>query len=332
MANGKKPLPRITLRNLRPPYDEKDGDYVYFVDADGQLAAERNPFLAGAREFELVNAWWLCEAATLVYSDPRIIEETFRQKTPLQQFRAFSSGGGTECFVVSNEEFALVAFRGTEASTREGSSHDFRDIFRDIRTDADIRMSDDAEGGKVHRGFADGVRGVWEEGGLGEYVANLTSSKIWFTGHSLGAALATLAAARSPRLDGLYTFGSPRVGDAVFAASLKRRMSGGGLKYYRVVNGEDVVTTVPMFSSPPIVAFEHAGTLRHIDRAGRISEDPTMFERLKDAVHGLLPFDGEGDFDNRFFNLIPNALDDHVPTRYATHLWNAHVAAQGGGG
>jgi triacylglycerol lipase len=336
MPERKKSLPRITLENLRPPYDEFEGEdaggsaHVYFADADGLPAAERNPFRPDSREFELVNAWWLCEAATLAYSDPARVERIFKSKTPLREFRAFATGGGTDCFVASNDDFALVVFRGTEAAAREGRRRDFRDIFRDIHTDVDIRTSVFGEDAKAHRGFADAVEEVLGNGGLREHVSNLPSRKIWFTGHSLGAALATLAAARSERLDGLYTFGSPRVGDAGFASAFGRQMADRGIEYQRFVNGDDVVTTVPLASSPPVVLFKHAGTLRHIDREGRVSEDPSRFEELKEKVRDLLPFGVGGRLDPRFFNHIPNALDDHVPTLYAAHIWNAYVEEQGG--
>jgi hypothetical protein len=324
MSNQKKPLPRITLRNLRPPYDEADGDYVYFVDAAD------NPFRHDARGFESVNAWWLCEAATLAYSEPDTVRRIFTEKTPLRNVRDFSTGGGTQCFVASDDDFAVVAFRGTETSPRRGPRPDFREVFLDIVADVDIRASVFGEGAKVHRGFKEAVDEVWEGGGLKEYVAGLPSRTIWFTGHSLGAALATLAAARSPRLDGLYTFGSPRVGDAGFAAAFARLLSERGIEYHRFVNNNDVVTTVPLTALPPTVAFKHVGALKHIDAAGHVHDSPALFERLKDRVRGLLPVDSSGRLDASFFNLIPDGIEDHVPTLYATHIWNSYVEESNG--
>jgi len=337
----RRPLPRINFENAPPPYDEFEGEqadrshYFYFVDAD------RNPFRPDARDFELINAWWLCEAATLVYSAPTLAERVLRNKARLQQFRSFAIDGGTECFVASNEEFAIVAFRGSELRTREGHPRDFSEIFNDWRRNADIRTSNSVPGAKVHQGFADGARAVWD-GGHGDYLARLPTRKVWFTGHSLGGALATLAAARAladrdrGRLDGLYTFGSPRVGDEDFADSFRRMLAERGLTYYRFVNGEDVVAAVPHFSKPrlsipPVVTFKHAGTLKYIDREGRITEDPTQFEQLKAKLRALLPLDADRHLDPRFLDGIPNAVGDHVPTHYSTHIWNAYVEAQGGG-
>lgn len=334
----RRPLPQINFGNAPPPYDEFEGEqaershYFYFVDADP------NPFRPDARNFELVNAWWLCEAATLVYSAPALAERIFRNKTPLRQFRSFATGG-TECFVASNDDFAIVAFRGSELRTREGHPRDFSEIFNDWRRNADIRTSNSVPGAVVHRGFADGAREVWDSG-LGDHIKTLPARKVWFTGHSLGGALATLAAARalaeSVRLGDLYTFGSPRVGDAAFADSFRRMMAERGLTYYRFVNDEDVVTTVPLFSKPrvsipPFVTFKHTGTLKYIDRGGRISEDPTQLEQLKAKMLALLPIDAGRHLDPRFLDGIPNAVGDHVPTIYSTHIWNAYVGEQDGG-
>jgi predicted lipase len=79
--------------------------------------------------------------------------------------------------------------------------------------------------------------------------ANARALKSGSPGHSLGAALATLAADRLPDVQGLYTFGSPRVGDKGFQAHFR-------VKAYRLVNGKDIVPTVP--GEGP---FRHVGEL-----------------------------------------------------------------------
>ncbi|KAM1252296.1 hypothetical protein ACFX13_041164 [Malus domestica] len=72
---------------------------------------------------------------------------------------------------------------------------------------------------------------------------------ITFTGHSLGAALATLAAYdikttfnRSPLVT-VFSFAGPRVGNSSFRRNLDKK----GPKVLRIVNSDDVITKVPGF-------------------------------------------------------------------------------------
>lgn len=67
------------------------------------------------------------------------------------------------------------------------------------------------------------------------------------TGHSLGAALAVLAAAGivasgAAVQTALYNFAGPRVGDRAFAAAFNSRVTAA----WRIVNTEDIVATVPL--------------------------------------------------------------------------------------
>ncbi len=81
---------------------------------------------------------------------------------------------------------------------------------------------------------------------------------LWITGHSLGGALARLSAAYARQagvpVQGIYTFGSPRMGDRGF----KQEYTQNGLaeKTYRMINNHDPVPRVP----PPIL-YMHVGAL-----------------------------------------------------------------------
>ena len=285
-------LPKITFDAIAPPYPK----YPYFN------GVERYPFRYRATAFDMVNAWWLIEASTLAYSEDYFVRPRFVE-TGLKEVELFT-GNGTQCFVANNDDFAIIVFRGTEIRRREGRS-DFRNIIADLKTDADIILTESGQGGKVHRGFKDALDEVWEKKGLVQYIKNKDTSNrtIWFTGHSLGAALATLAANRYGKAHGLYTFGSPRVGDVDFANNFQ-------ISAYRFVNNNDIVTRVP----PPI-RYKHIGDLKYIDDSGVVHDNSSGGEASHTA-------DSPGQIRQGFGHLIPDCFVDHVPTMYATHIWN----------
>ena len=76
--------------------------------------------------------------------------------------------------------------------------------------------------------------------------AKLKNTRVFITGHSLGAGLAVLAAAHLVHLDLeikpiLYTFASPRVGDTTFAQPITQLEEA-----YRIINSEDLIQAVPL--------------------------------------------------------------------------------------
>jgi len=243
----KKDLFEITIDNLAPPYN----DYEFFKDCD------KLPFRYRANIFDMVNAWWLIEASTLVYAEPDFVTEKFKQNAGFTNVKFFENKA-TQCFVANNEKFAIVAFRGSEARLREGDS-DPGHIFADWMANFNFLPEAWDQGGNVHRGFKTAL--VWTD--LEDYVSNLQKNnlKIWITGHSLGAALATLAADRYGNVQGLYTYGSPRVGDQDFKKDFN-------VNTYRFVNNSDIVTKVP----PPGL-YCHVGELKYIDSEGIIHDN-----------------------------------------------------------
>jgi hypothetical protein len=88
--------------------------------------------------------------------------------------------------------------------------------------------------------------------------------RVLVAGHSLGAALATLALPdietnMKVKTAALYTYGSPRVGDDAFVKAFNREY---GHKSYRVTNTSDIVTAVPF--PLPIGGFV-GGYFSHVD-------------------------------------------------------------------
>lgn len=157
----------------------------------------------------------------------------------------FFSSASTQALLARDPAagLAVLSFRGTEVDAR------------DWATDLDTGMIPWPEGGRVHRGFAAALELIWPE--VATALATV-AGRLLYTGHSLGAALATLASTRR-RPAALYTFGSPRVGDLAFGATLA------GLEHRRFVHCCDIVTRVP----PEVLDFRHVGALVYVDREGR---------------------------------------------------------------
>ena len=214
-------------------------------------------FRSQATSFSLINAWWLAEASTLVYADEDFVRARF-SKAGLPQVRFFDKQS-TQCFVANNDQFAIVAFRGSEIWKKKGK-FDWDKVIADLKADVDIRLTDWPQGGKVHRGFKEALEEVWVD--LLPYIRQLDQQgmQIWMTGHSLGAALATLCAGRYGNVQAVYTFGSPRVGNDVFKEKFD-------VNTYRIVNNDDIVARVP-----PPGAYVHVGELKFIDSDGTIRD------------------------------------------------------------
>jgi hypothetical protein len=302
---GNKKIPKITLKNLSPPYL----DYNYFRDV------KKYGFLFNATSFNLINAWWLAEVSTLVYANKGFVRTQFN-KAGHQELKYFKNHS-TECYVASNDKFAIVAFRGSEI-WRKREEFDLKEVIADLKTDIDIWLTDWQQGGKVHRGFKEALEEVWPD--LLPYVRKLYQKgcKIWITGHSLGGALATLFASRFNSTQGVYTFGSPRVGNEVFKKNFH-------VKIYRIVNNDDIVPRVPL----PI-RYVHVGELKFIDSDGIIRNKIIKNKPPIDDFHDdPLGFENTNQRKkNTYKGFIPVPFQDHVPLLYAIHIWNNIVENQ----
>jgi triacylglycerol lipase len=315
MTAVEKPIPPNILDNVVPPNE----DYDYFENC------REHPFRYASDKFEMVNAWWLAEAALLAYTQPQFAIPRF-QDAGLPEVEFFS-GESTQCYVGYNDDFVLVVFSGTELRKREGSD-DIRNIVADWLVNLDIGLVDSGQGGKVHEGFKEALDEVWslrdpagEDRGLKPYLDKIGNEgsrrrAVWFTGHSLGSALAALAADRyGSNVPGLYTFGSPRVGNRAFANDFH-------ISTYRFVNNDDVVPRVPL---PGL--YRHVGSMKYIDSKGVIHDNPSLWERLEDSFHGELAYISNLDLLRLGFvrQLPDSCFTDHAPIYYAVYIWNSYV-------
>jgi hypothetical protein len=203
--------------------------------------------------------------------------------------------GGTHAFLAFKDDpdpvkkLAVLSFRGTDVDDPKNLITDIK--FPPVRWDV---------GGFVYDGFRDALAPV--RPAITAALASLQCRTL-FTGHSLGAALATLmASARKPAAT--FAFGSPRVGDSAFVSTLA------GVSIQRYVDCCDAVTRVP----PELLGYVHAGEEFYIDRKHIVHTGVTSAEisadRLRARVLYFLKYAWK--WGNVFFR----GFADHAPINY----------------
>lgn len=174
---------------------------------------------------------------------------------------------GTQAMACVDDDRAILAFRGTDPDPRDWIT-DGR--FTPIRGEL---------GGRVHSGFHAALNAVWPTmGGLAAAAGDRT---VWVTGHSLGAALATLAAARivedGGEVAGVYIYGGPRTGLGDFRDAYNDKLKD---VTFRVVNHIDLVTRVPLL----IQGYRHVGRMVYFDQGGKMHVDASPWHVARDDL------------------------------------------------
>lgn len=180
--------------------------------------------------------------STLVYT--KFDDKLSKKLKKIFPYVLYFDNEGTQAVVAHDKKRIAIIFRGTQPT-------EFKDVKADLKTWP--KRSNEVQG-LVHSGFSSALDKVWVEleGLVDECVKQYDIKEVLFTGHSLGGALAVVAAARSKYIGEVYTYGQPRVGNRKYSKQVKS-------KVYRFVNNNDVVPRVP----PPLV-FGHQGTKFHI--------------------------------------------------------------------
>jgi hypothetical protein len=213
-------------------------------------------------------------------------------------------------------ECAVLVFRGNLGA-------------RNLLTDLSFLAAPDGEqsAAAIHTGFASAVALVWPQ----VRAALLrTRGPLHLTGHSLGAALATLTASRmqqdpelSPRLATLHTFGCPRLATGGFAPTL------GGLFHARIVLGDDLVTKLPpAFSLPLFPDYQHCGRGVQLSPEGSYEilnegadEEPDLKAGMAETAELLRKLLALPELSK--FGAPAKPLRDHTPRLYTEALRRA---------
>lgn len=247
--------------------------------------------------FSKRNAWNLMLASYVAYA----LRDTATRE--LKRLGLLGPRGGLvwserkndAAFVVSNGRHAVIAARGS-------------DELRDWLDNLNVGLDEDAMG-MVHGGTREALARVWDElAGPGLELAR-KARHLWLTGHSRGALMATVMAARlarrGVRIDGLYTFGSPRIGDADFCSHLHAALDG---RIHRVKTSGDWMAEMP--PNPPY-AHEHAGRLCELANGRDVPDSGTPSQR-ESRLRQLL--------QESYSRLREGILSRHMPRSYVEGL------------
>ena len=168
---------------------------------------------------------------------------------------------GAQAMILTNADEQVLAFRGTQPKELNDVAADLKSWKHKSKTD-----------GQVHDGFFDEVEKLWAD-----IIPLLTKKKpLFICGHSLGGAMATIAASRlEEQTEALYTFGSPRVGNKQFISHVN-------VTHYRWRNNNDLVPTVPFW----VMGFRHHGTFCYLNSYGQLRNGMNPWQRVKDKMRG----------------------------------------------
>jgi len=279
-----------------------------------QFTADFRQFDSNTSRYNGENALVLADCAKLSYvEDVEVIRDALNIQG-LNKFEFFDGKKtGTQAYIAGNDKLIIVAFRGTQITQ-----------IKDLKTDAELRLMAGPIG-QVHAGFYQGLKEIWGDENHAGMLAFLNrildnDQSVWFCGHSLGAALATLAAAEyvfknNGNINGLYTIGQPRTGNFSFAKQFDKALL---TKSYRFINNNDVVTRVPI---PGIfLKYTHIGNALYLDTEGNLHDSISWWMKGMDMFKGIVTNIGK---------LGPDNLKDHSAGKYVNLIEkNRHIATK----
>lgn len=212
----------------------------------------------------------------------------------------FIDRDGAQAYVFESATDRVIACRGTEPNE-----------WNDVKADVNALTVLAETVGRVHRGFKREVDDLWPM--IEKQIAAKDRRKLWFTGHSLGGAMATICAGRCflshipANPERVVTFGAPRVGT-------KRYVQHVDLDITRWVNNNDVVARVP----PTWMGYRHVGVRMYLDSQGRLRK-LTKQQRAKDRWRGFVEGVKQGKVDH---------FSDHSIAGYVDHIADAVEARE----
>jgi hypothetical protein len=199
------------------------------------------------------NAAFLALASDLAYLPQAEGQAAFREQLGLAA--QLYTVDNTQAYVATSDDAVVLVFRGTEnPATLDGLKDWLLTNALNLLVLPQGRLGTDfaaaGVGARFHQGFLDALAEIWQPVQTAvEAELARADRPLWITGHSLGGALAQLAAwlflRRTVPVHAVYTFGAPMVGNRDAMAAFERELGG---KIYRFVDVDDPIPLLPSFS------------------------------------------------------------------------------------
>lgn len=229
----------------------------------------------------------------------------------------------TRGFVAAGDQATIVGFSGTDPP-----------VLANWITNFDATMTLHGRE-RIHAGFLRATLAVRPmlESALRRH--HTSGRPLYVVGHSLGAALAVVAArliaSEGPlSVSGVYAFGMPRTGDKAFSEACGVLL---GSRIYRLVHGDDIVPGVPF----GLLGYRHVGRYLRCPSGASFaaeelrpdwsSNEPNLG---RDAIDGLaseltsvpswqwptIALDPRDVLVKALIKRLPRQIRDHLPDRY----------------
>ncbi|KAL1207750.1 Triacylglycerol lipase OBL1 [Cardamine amara subsp. amara] len=285
----------LTGKLVKP--DESSSTYASFIGCSDRRVDLDQKINVGTIEYKSMLS---AMASKIAYENKPFITSVVKNNWKMDFvgfydfYNAYQEKNLTQAFMFkalnTDPNLIVVSFRGTEAFNAD-----------DWCTDLDVSWYELKNVGKVHVGFSRAL-GLQKNGWpkeiipfghqyayytirqkLRDMLAKDKNLKFILTGHSLGGAIAALFPAvlaihgedkLLDKLEGVYTFGQPRVGDEEFAEFMNGVVKKHGIEYERFVYNNDIVPRVP-FDDKVLFSYKHYGTCNYFNSLyqGKVRED-----------------------------------------------------------
>jgi len=270
------------------------------------------------------NALFLARACELAYDAEPDGPTRFRSELGLDA--KLISVDNTQVYVADNDQAVVVAFRGSEAPT---TLDGFKDwlltnannylILPEGRSGTDFAAA--GVGARFHRGFLDALETIWAPLSAAiDLAVKAKQRPLWVTGHSLGGALALLAAWRFQRnfltVHEIITFGAPMIGNDTAAKAFEQEFSG---KIFRYVDLEDLVPHLPSVSLLAN-AYTHCLNEVSLSAAEVVAAAASELESLKQAAGNTAQAVMDAATVDQVWGLVKTRIASHMIATYQARV------------